>query len=812
MSRKRIRLTVRGVVQGVGFRPFLNRLALSCEVSGWARNSSNGVEAELSGEEEALASFQKKLKTEAPPFAVIEEIQVSSLPDSMDSGSMKLGDTKLEDTKSEDTKSDSRKAGQGFVILESEEAEGATLAAPDLAMCPECEKELLTASDRRYRYPFINCTNCGPRYTIIKKLPYDRASTVMRDFVMCPDCRREYQDIRSRRYHAQPDCCPDCGPTLFYLDRNGWKKEGNPIALAQKELARGGIVAIKGIGGIHLACDGKNEDAVRLLRERKSRPEKPLALLGHSLDTVKQIAVFTEAERELLCSPARPIVLLRKHHSDALSLLSKGERIGVMLPYSPIHHLLTDGRFGGPELLVMTSANRSGCPVLIKEDEAVSELSETADGYLLHNRPIQNRCDDSVLMEWKGRPYFLRRSRGYAPLPLSAKEDGTGIYAFGAEQKGSFALGSGTHIFLSPYIGDLKNLETAEHYRETLHTYETLFHLSPRLLVCDLHPDYLSVREAEHMLAEHPETELLRVQHHWAHLVSCMEDNGLTEPVFGIIWDGTGLGTDRTIWGGEFLEGDAGGFQRLGSIRPIRLPGGDRAVKEIGRTALSLLLDAGISLEEIGTSGAVTLPEQKKRALAALLVSDLPSSCPQASSIGRLFDGMASLLFQKSEVSYDGESGMLVESAAGKDEAAQTDSYPLEFYWEQEENTKKMLRIFDTRPVVSAVWNALLQEPKSSISRISRQFMNTLCEMAVEQCRYLNQKKLPVVLSGGVFQNRFLLAGVTERLEREGFAVYTHSRVSSGDEGLSLGQLAIGRRFQKEKKYVSCTSYENKNN
>ncbi len=795
MQKKRISLNVQGIVQGVGFRPFLHRLAEEYQLSGWARNTSGGVEAELEGSEDGLNAFVRELQESAPPLSAVEKISASFLPN-------------LRNYK-------------GFEIRESGENRESTLVSPDISICPACGKELYTPSDRRFRYAFINCTDCGPRYTIVKSLPYDRGRTSMQSFAMCPECSAEYGDIRNRRYHAQPDCCPDCGPQMYYLDGEGKPVEGDPFALAQRTLAEGGIVAIKGIGGIHLACDGENEGAVLRLRRRKNRPEKPLALLCHSMDEVLRIAEPSGEEKKLLLSPRRPIVLVKKkmvsapewkpsseQQAGAFKAVSFSERLGIMLPYTPIHLMLSDGTFGGPGVLVMTSANRPGCPVLIREEEALSVLSGIADGYLFHNRPIENRCDDSVVMEWKGEPYFLRRSRGYAPQPLSAKRDVSGIYAYGAEQKGSFALGKGRHVFLNPHIGDLKHLEAAEHFQEAMETYERLFDTFPRILVCDLHPDYVSARAAMKRLemlsgagsaaSEAEErspagVSLIKVQHHWAHMASCMEDNGLDEPVFGIVWDGTGLGTDGTIWGGEFLEGDFSDFRRLGSIRPIALPGGDRAVKEIGRTALSLLLDAGVPTE------CVPLPEEKRRALTALLNSPLSvSACPNASSIGRLFDGVCALLLQKREITFDGQGGMLVEACAPKKaeiERMQTESpYPLQFY---EENG---VRMFDTRPMIRALWKELSDSREDeSCSHIAWRFMETLCRMAADQCRELNTKRLPVVLSGGVFQNSFLLRRVTELLKKEGFTVYCHKRVSAGDEGISLGQLAVAREYLAER-------------
>ena len=762
MEEKRMHVNVRGIVQGVGFRPFLHRLAAAYGLSGWAKNTSGGVEAELQGKSESCDGFLRELRKNPPPLSVVEDVEVCFLPP--------------------------LPGCAGFAIRDSEEKEEGTLVSPDLSLCPACERELLDPSDRRYRYPFINCTDCGPRYTITRRLPYDRGQTTMRSFVMCPACRREYEDIRDRRYHAQPDCCPECGPSVYYLNGSGERMEGDPFALAQKELARGGIVAVKGIGGIHLACDGTSAEAILRLRGRKSRPAKPLALMCRSLEEVLRIAEAGEEEKRFLSGPRRPIVLLKKKKepavsrsmAQALSAAAIGPRIGLMLPYSPVHVLLLDGHFGGPVTVVMTSANRSGCPVLTEEAEAVEVLSGIADGYLLHNRPIENRCDDSVVMEWQGEEYFLRRSRGYAPSPLTATEDSDGIYAYGAEQKGSFALGRDRHIFLSPYIGDLKTVETADHYRNSLEAYERLFCTRPKRIACDLHPDYISTGEAKKR-AEESGVPLLQIQHHWAHMASCMEENGLSGPAFGIIWDGTGLGTDGNIWGAEFLEGDFSHWKRVGSIRPILLAGGDRASVEIGRIALALLCDAGLPADR------APLPAEKRESLKHLIATGL--TCVKASSMGRLFDGVCSLLLQKAEITYEGEGGRLLEAVSESEvpffPAGATAPYPVSFYEEQG------LRLFDTRPLLRIIEKEMAAG--ETAGRIASRFMETLCHMAADQCRMLNRKRLPVVLSGGVFQNRFLLSGVSRLLLQDGFSVFCHHQIPAGDDGISVGQLAIAR-------------------
>lgn len=784
-SRNYIRLAISGIVQGVGFRPFLHRLARQHCICGWVRNSSSGLEGVLTGEPENLEHFLADLKNSPPPMASVEIIQTERFtPEKNDLAAADFTQ---------------------FTILESRNGEGSTLVSPDIAMCPECEAELYTKADRRYRYPFINCTNCGPRYSIIDSLPYDRDRTVMNEFQMCPECSHEYQDISDRRYHAQPDCCPKCGPQIFYMTQDSRTAEKDDALRASQELlARGGILAVKGIGGIHLACSALDSHAVKKLRTRKHRAEKPLAVMCRSLDSVRRICRITPEEEKLLTSPARPIVLLAKKDPDSLMELSFSRRLGVMLPYSPLHTLLIDGMYGGPDILVMTSGNLSGCPVLTENEEAILALKDTADGFLLHNRRIQNRCDDSLTAEWKGAPYFLRRSRGFAPRPLEFTPDADGIFALGAEQKASFALGKYSHVFLSPYIGDLKNAETFAHYTDTLHTYEKLFRLKPSLYVCDLHPDYLSSQEARRAAGEKG-LPLLKVQHHWAHMASCMADNGLTGPCFGIIWDGTGLGTDGKIWGGEFFTGDLDAFTRTGSIRPVMLPGGDRAILEIGRIALSLAADAGITDYSL-----IPLPEEKCRMLSRLLSAGYS---PSASSIGRLFDGICALLCGRSQADYEGEGAALVEALSPietpkKNERNTTAflqdlSYPLSFYDQDD------MRIFDTRPLISYIIEDIRkQKDREEYGQIALRFMSTLACMALDQCTALNTKRLPVVLSGGVFQNRFLLHGVTALLEEAGFRVYTHHRVAANDEGISLGQLAIARK-KRSMNHVPGTAYEN---
>lgn len=761
-------IEIRGIVQGVGFRPFLHRLAESCHITGWVRNTSDGVEGLLKGSEEALARFEERIRKDAPPLARVEELKLSPM--------------------------DATFGFDRFTIEESFAGPGSTLVSPDISICPECAAELYDPSDRRYRYPFINCTHCGPRYTIITSLPYDRKRTVMDDFPMCDDCAREYGDIRDRRYHAQPDCCPVCGPKAFFADKNGQTVDADPFYESQKLLRSGGILAVKGVGGVHLACDAMDPRAVLRLREQKNRPTRPLALMCRSLKTVENICRVTPEEAKLLESPERPIVLLRKKRSGAFTGLSFSSRLGVMLPYTPLHMLLLDGCYGGPDILVMTSGNVSGCPVITTNEEALTRLSCIADGFLLHDRRIRNRCDDSLLMEWQGQPYFFRKSRGYIPRPIYYEQDVDGLIAMGAEQKASFAMGKDDKIFVSPHIGDLKNAETFQHYTETGQTYRKLFHIQPAMYIRDLHPDYLSSQEADRLAADQG-VPLLAVQHHWAHMAACMADNGLDRPCFGIIWDGTGLGTDGSIWGGEFFKGDLSGFSRAGSIRPIALAGGDAAVRQIGRVALALVLDAGGSLEQ-----DLPLAPDTRRPLARLIASGLP---PKASSIGRLFDGVCALILNKADTSYEGEAAAMLEALVPED-SPETEGAPSKDLclplWFYEENN---VRIWDTRPLIRAVLAD--RAANAAPGRVALRFMTTLCYMALDQCLALNPEKLPVVLSGGVFQNRFLLSGIARLLSDNGFAVYTHRQVSPNDEGICLGQLAIAQK--KRRKYDHVPGY-----
>ena len=740
-----VRITIHGIVQGVGFRPFIHRLVRQHDLRGTIRNTSSGVELELEGERAGLEGFLRALPKKAPKLAVIDGMETE--------WSREL------------------KGFSDFRILESRtEAKRNTLISPDIAVCDDCLRELRDPADRRYRYPFINCTNCGPRFTIIRDLPYDRAQTSMARFPMCPDCDREYHDIENRRYHAQPDCCPDCGPRVFFLDGEGRKVPGDPIRTAQDWLAAGKILAIKGLGGIHLACRCDDPELIRTLRRRKQRDEKPFALMCRDLDAVRRLCRVSPAEAAVLGGFRRPIVLLEKRRPGA-DPISENKYLGVMLPYTPLHVLLLDGAL---DSLIMTSANLSDMPILHENDAALEKLRGIADGFLLHDRDIQTRCDDSLCWVLDGQEYFARRSRGYVPFPLRVSGARDAVLACGAEQKASFCLSRGELAFPCQHIGDLKNMETLAHYEQQIAHFQRLFDVKPRLLVCDRHPDYLSTAYALDR-GEAESIPVLRVQHHHAHMAACMADNGLEGPVIGLIWDGTGYGDDGTAWGGECLAGGYEGYERLGSLRPIPLIGGDRAVKELDRIAFALLREAGCD-----TSAFENAPLYDK-----MLQSGL--NCPLSSGMGRLFDGASAILGIKTRASYEGQGAVLLEAAA----AADPGEYPVLLEGEP-------LR-FDWRPMIRAMADELSAGVPAGV--IAARFMNTLVRMGAEQCRLAAEKTglRDVVLSGGTFQNQYLMHRLPAALAAAGLRPWHHRRVSCNDEGLSLGQLMIASRQYREK-------------
>ena len=744
---ERALIKIHGIVQGVGFRPYIHRLVREYGLNGNIKNTSSGVELELDGEKSDLERLVAEIPRRAPGLSVIESIEPQyGLPC----------------------------AGfESFEIIKSKkEAFRNTLISPDICICDDCLRELMTPGDRRYHYPFINCTNCGPRFTIIKDVPYDRVKTSMCSFPMCPECDAEYHDIENRRYHAQPNACPACGPAAFFLDADGTRQaEGDEaVSLAKGLLKAGKILAVKGLGGIHLACRVDDSAIAEQLRRRKERDEKPFAVMCRDVTCAGKYCEITPEEEAVLTGSRRPIVLLRKKHGMEAKLLhlSENRYLGVMLPYTPLHYLLFGETF---DALVMTSANLSDTPILHRNSEAVEKLRGIADGFLLHDREIQTRCDDSLCMVLDGGEYFFRRSRGYVPYPIrfSDREQFPPVLACGAEQKASFCLTKGTNAFLCQHIGDLKNFETYEHYREQIRHFQRLFDIEPHAVARDLHPDYLSSEYARE-ISEQAQIPLFLVQHHHAHLASCMADNRLDGDVIGLIWDGTGLGTDGTIWGGECLTGGYEGFLRFGSIKPVRLIGGDRAAEELDRVAFALLRENGADVSTWENAGLYE----------GMITSGL--NCPLSSGMGRLFDGAAAILDIKHIASYEGQGAVLLEAAADEME---TGLLPFELV------SEKNILLFDWRKTVAAL--AEYKGHGIPTGQLAARFINTLIRMAVMQCEAAREATglSRVVLSGGCFQNRYLLQRLPEQLRKCGFTVYHHKRVSCNDEGLSLGQAVI---------------------
>lgn len=713
-AAQRLRLVLHGAVQGVGFRPFVFRLATEMGLAGWVLNSSSGLVIEVEGEPSQLERFRQRLEAERPPASVILARELSWLPP---------------------------KAYQDFRILPSDEAAEKTAAVlPDLATCTQCLAEMLDPANRRYLYPFTNCTRCGPRYTIILDIPYDRPRTTMRAFALCEDCRREYTDPADRRFHAQPNACPRCGPRLDAT-----------IAEAARQLAAGRVVALKGIGGFQLLVDARNEEAVQRLRQRKRREEKPFALMMPSLEMVRRYCLVSEAEAELLLSPAAPIVLLRPSGAPGIapSVARSSPYLGVMLPYSPLHHLLMR-EF--PHPIVATSGNLSDEPIAIDNHEARTRLADVADFFLTHDRPIARPCDDSVARVVRGRPALLRRARGYAPLPVRLDRDLPPVLAVGGHLKNTVAIALGRQVILSQHVGDLDTLEARRAFERAISDLCRLYRFEPRLVACDLHPDYASTRWAH--LSGLP---VIPVQHHMAHAAACAAENEVREPYLGVAWDGTGYGLDGTVWGGEFFLVERARFQRIAHLRPFRLPGGEAAIREGWRAA------AALRYETFGPDAVTEAP------LRRMLERGFNS--PWTTSVGRLFDAVAAMAGVARENRFEGQAAMLLERSIGS--LHSDEAYPLPDG--------------DWRPLIEAVHSDLaLGAPAAAIAL---RFHNALANWIVEVARRTGVRD--VCLSGGVFQNGYLVERAAALLEARGFRVWTHHRVPANDGGIALGQAVL---------------------
>ncbi len=743
---------IHGAVQGIGFRPFIYRLAGEMKINGWISNIPEGVLIEAEGPKEQLESFKEKIHSDKPDLASIHSCEVTELD--------AAGYTSFEIR-------ESRQSGKKQAVI-----------LPDIAVCPDCLQEMFEPNDRRFRYPFINCTNCGPRLTIVESLPYDRANTSMKKFTMCPDCQKEYDDPMNRRFHAQPNACPVCGPQLLLTTNAGKKiaKQDDALRQAADAIRKGMIVAVKGIGGFHLMADPFNDKAVRTLRERKHREEKPFALMVPTVSEAKKYCLLSDLEERAICSSHAPIVLVKKNIGEAMlsiQIAPNNPMLGVMLPYSPVHHLLMR-ELAQP--VIATSGNISDEPICTSNEDAVEKLGGIADLFLMHNRPIVRHADDSIIRIIGGREMVLRRARGLAPLPVQLPiEPKKTILAVGAHLKNTIALNVGKSVFVSQHIGDLETEQSLKTFKRTIEDFQSMYELKPALVVTDKHPEYLSTHYAEQL-----RMPTLQIQHHAAHIYSCMAENHLTDEVFGVSWDGTGLGDDGTIWGGEFFAYGNKEMKRVGTFRSFPLPGGSSAIKEPRRSALGMLYEmSGGKIGSLMQNCSIEqFSQQEMSTLVQMMEKNINS--PRTSSAGRIFDSVCSLTGLKHKMGYEGQGAMELESVIGSDKNEEYYSFSLasqagdgnitEVLWEEMIND-----------IIRDMKNLY---PKNSISQ---KFHNTMAEIIIAMAERMDMKN--VVLSGGCFQNAYLTERTILRLKKEGFTPYWHQRIPPNDGGISLGQL-----------------------
>lgn len=748
----RLAIAIQGLVQGVGFRPFIYRLAIGLQLTGWVNNTASGVFIEVEGPVDRTQAFLSRLPQEIPPQAAIHQMETRYLDP--------VGYTRFE------------------IIHSDETGDKKTLILPDLATCPDCLADVFDPNNRRYLYPFTNCTNCGPRFTIIERLPYDRPHTTMAKFTMCPHCQTEYDNPLDRRFHAQPNACPVCGPQVEL-----WNKTGQCLLTRQEamlqtvsEIKDGQILAIKGLGGFHLVVDAQNEDAVRELRRRKNREEKPFALIYSSLADVQKDCDVSELEVKMLTSSSAPIVLLQSKKSTRLPDLIApcNPYLGVMLPYTPLHHILLR-ELGGP--IVATSGNLSDEPICIDEYEALERLSTIADFFLVHNRPIVRHVDDSLVRCAAGREMVLRRARGLAPLPIYLKSFDIApdsVLAVGAHLKNTIAITHQNMVFMSQHIGDLETKLAYNAFQHAIHDLNNLYDLKNKTVISDLHPDYLSSGHAQKLPMPHRQ-----IQHHYAHIVSCMAENDLHGEVLGVAWDGTGLGLDGTIWGSEFLLANEHTFWRAACLRNFPLPGGDTAVKEIWRSAIGMLYEmkGAEYCREVQRKFLPTIQENKMTAVLTMLRQKI--NTPQTSSMGRFFDAVAALIGIRQEVRHEGQAAMALEFAISQQSPA---TYPFAM------NAAETPFRIDWQPILEAALTDM--EKGRQPSEIAVKFHNTLVEMILHVAIRMSPER--IVLSGGCFQNQYLLENTVRRLAEAGFKPYWHQRAPTNDGGICLGQAAWG--------------------
>lgn len=753
---------ITGIVQGVGFRPFIYNLALENNLTGWVRNSASGVDISVTGDPEEVMAFIQQIPIHAPRLAQIDTIEVTEK---------------------------SPQHQTGFKIVPSNNVMSDFMpVSPDVAICSDCQTELFSSADRRFRYPFINCTNCGPRFTIIADTPYDRPNTTMAAFTMCPDCRGEYEDPTDRRFHAQPVACPVCGPHVWIETPSGLITADQEAAIqsARQHLTDGKIVAIKGLGGFHLACDAGNTAAVAMLRSRKGRPAKPFALMSFDIASMRQFVEISSSAEQLLSSPQAPIVLLPKRSSDLSELVAPQQKnLGFMLAYTPLHLLLLEPAEGYPKALVMTSGNLTDEPILRENDAAIEGLSGIADAFLLHDRPIYRRVDDSVITLVEDQPYFLRRARGYAPNPIRLGQSAPQLLAVGPQMKNTFCLTRDRYAFLSHHIGDLDDWETFQDFQREIDHYQHLFRVKPEIIVHDLHPDYASTRYAL-LRAKADNLPVLGVQHHHAHLAAAMIENHLDPEtmVGGLIFDGSGYGPDGTIWGGEALAGNCDSYQRKYHLKTVPLPGGDASIRKPARMALSTLWAYGLDWPQ-SNPAYLALSQQEREILQFQLNAQI--NTPQTSSMGRLFDAVAALLGVRESISYEAQAAIELEAIA--------DPHEKEYYPCVLDGSA-----IDVAPILSGILKDL--DDRLSIAAIAGRFHQTIAHLALDLAIRLHRELhlSRFVLSGGVWQNQLLLKQTMFLLENEGFIPLIHRQTPPNDGCVAFGQAMIASyRYQKQK-------------
>jgi len=754
--KERLKILIKGAVQGVGFRPFVYRIASELKLTGWVSNSAQGVQIEVEGDRPVLEQFALRVEKEKPEQSFIQSFE----PSYLDTVGYK-----------------------DFDVRESSGGEKTTLILPDIATCPQCQKEISDPSNRRYRYPFTNCTHCGPRYSIIKKIPYDRANTTMNKFKMCEECKREYEDPKDRRFHAQPNACPKCGPTIELWDKDGKMLSKDDLALKQMAqlLCDGRIVAVKGLGGFHIMADARRDEVVFDLRARKHREAKPFALMYPSLEAVKKDCEISDKEERLLLSLESPIVLLKRKGKDSLAgnIAESNPYLGVMLPYTPLHILIMQ-ELDFP--VIATSGNLSQEPICIDEKEAVERLGAIVDIFLVHNRPIARHVDDSIVRIMAGREAVLRRSRGYAPLPVQIPKVENEIIAVGGHLKNTIGIAKENNCFISQHIGDLETEKSFSSFERTINDLSDMYECKPEVIAHDLHPNYMSTK-----FAKNKDTKTVPVQHHYAHVLSCMAENEIDDEVLGVSWDGTGYGVDQTIWGGEFLKVTPQGFERFAHFDLFPLPGGEVAIREPRRSALGLLYriykDDVFSMKDLVSLKSFTAEELN--GLKHMLEKNI--NCPLTSSVGRRFDAVSSLLNICHRIQFEGQAAMGVEFAVDENDNGQTYSSNI---IPGDGNNSIVIKGPSMEEIIEDIRKDV------SVGLVASKFHNTLAEIILSVAKESGFER--IVLTGGCFQNKILTERTVRKLHEGKFKPYWHQRVPPNDGGIALGQIVAAQRMLKK--------------